>query len=137
MLRYSEILVLVLTIALVAWLNLPKLLAPAFVLTIILFSVDRRRRGIWPWPSHDSSNGAISNQRPNYDLHAAFTCTAASGLCAVAGVMGYELSKRSRFFTGTAWSDDVIWWQVWVGVAFALVAVYFWRKGLRTLPASS
>ncbi len=50
MLRYSEILALALAIALVVWLNVPKLLAPAFVVTVILCPVNRWRRGVWPWP---------------------------------------------------------------------------------------
>jgi hypothetical protein len=29
----------------------------------------------------------------------------------------------------------VIWWQAWVGVAAAAVAIFFWRKGLDSLRA--
>jgi hypothetical protein len=54
MLRYSEIFILVLAIALVIWLNVPQLLAPAFLLTVVSFSVYRWHRGLWPWPSRVS-----------------------------------------------------------------------------------
>jgi hypothetical protein len=41
MLRPSELVVLALAITLIVWLNVPKLLAPAFVLTLILLSAYR------------------------------------------------------------------------------------------------
>jgi len=51
MLRYSEVVILILVVTLIVWLDLPKLLAPAFVLTIASFSAYRWYRGIWPWPA--------------------------------------------------------------------------------------
>jgi hypothetical protein len=56
MLRYSEIVILALVIALVVWLNVPNLLAPVFVVTVMLFSVDRWHRGVWPWPPRKRSH---------------------------------------------------------------------------------
>jgi hypothetical protein len=50
MLRYVELVVLALVIALGVWLNMPTLLAPAFVLTVMLLSAYRWYRGVWPWP---------------------------------------------------------------------------------------
>ena len=50
MLRYPEIAILILVITLIIWLDVPKLLAPAFVLAISAFSAWRWHRGIWPWP---------------------------------------------------------------------------------------
>jgi hypothetical protein len=43
------VLVVGLVIALIVWLKLPRLLWPAFILALILLSVDRWRRGIYPW----------------------------------------------------------------------------------------
>lgn len=54
--RLFAVLVLVLAIALIVWLNLPKLLWPAFILTLILLSVDRWRRGVYPWPPRKRPN---------------------------------------------------------------------------------
>jgi hypothetical protein len=51
MLRYSEAAILILVIALIIWLNVPMLLAPAVVLTVAAFSGWRWYRGIWPWPA--------------------------------------------------------------------------------------
>ena len=48
--RLSEVAVLVLVITLVVWLDLPKLLWPAFIVAVVLLSIDRWRRGIYPWP---------------------------------------------------------------------------------------
>ncbi len=56
MLKPFELVVLALVIALIVWLNVPKLLAPAFVLALILLSAYRRHRGHWPWPPRSSSN---------------------------------------------------------------------------------
>jgi hypothetical protein len=56
MLRYSEILVLALVIALVVWFDVPKFLAIAFVLTLVLLSAYRWRRGLQPWPPRGQSH---------------------------------------------------------------------------------
>ena len=50
MLRPSEVLVLGLVITLIVWLDVPALLAPAFVVTIIGCSAYRWRCGRLPWP---------------------------------------------------------------------------------------
>jgi hypothetical protein len=52
MLRYGELAVLALVITLIVWMNVPMLLAPAFVATIVLFSGYRWCRGLWPWRPH-------------------------------------------------------------------------------------
>ena len=65
----------------------------------------------------------------------ALSLTAASVLFVVTGLVGYTLSKHDRFVAGTPWSSTVIWWQVGVGVALLPVAVYFWRRGVRSLAA--
>jgi hypothetical protein len=41
--------ILVLAIAAVVWLNQPQLLWPAFIVALVLISVDRWRRGVYPW----------------------------------------------------------------------------------------
>lgn len=55
-LRYSEIVAIGLVIALVVWLNMPKLLWPAVIVTTVLCSVDRWWRGVYPWPPRKRSN---------------------------------------------------------------------------------
>jgi hypothetical protein len=47
----------------------------------------------------------------------------------IAGLAGYNLSKRSRYLTGSAWTDGVIWWEVVVGLILVPVAIYFLRRG--------
>jgi hypothetical protein len=56
MLRYSEIAILILVVTLIIWLNVPMLLAPAFLLTVAAFSAWRWHRGIWPWPPRRKEN---------------------------------------------------------------------------------
>lgn len=66
-------------------------------------------------------------------IPAAFSATTVSLLYLAAGISGYRVERRVRFFTddATAWSGTVIWWEVGVGAALIPVAVYFWRKASR------
>lgn len=63
----------------------------------------------------------------------AFTTTAVGVLFMAAGVMGYSLDRRERFVTGVTWTDHIIWWEIAVGTVALLLAVGFWRSGLRWL----
>jgi hypothetical protein len=54
--RLFGVVAVVLVITLIVWLNLPKLLWPAFILTLIVLSVDRWRRGVYPWPPRKGPN---------------------------------------------------------------------------------
>ena len=66
----------------------------------------------------------------------AFSMTAASALYLVAGFIGYTLDRHDRFVAHSAWAGGVIWSQVVIGALLALVALYFWRRGLRRLHAT-
>jgi hypothetical protein len=66
-------------------------------------------------------------------LWLAFTSSATALLFVGAGLLGYNLSRHSRFIAGTAWSDTVIWWEVWTGLAAAALSVLFWRAGVRSI----
>ena len=48
--------VVALAISLVVWLNQPQLLWPMFIVALIVLSVDRWRRGVYPWPPRDRHN---------------------------------------------------------------------------------
>ena len=61
MLRPSELVVLAVVIALITWLNMPRLLAPAFVVTLILLSAHRWHRGLWPWPPRDRQSDQLDS----------------------------------------------------------------------------
>jgi hypothetical protein len=54
--RLFGLLALVVVISLVVWLNMPKLLWPAFILTLVGISADRWRRGVYPWPPRKSAH---------------------------------------------------------------------------------
>jgi hypothetical protein len=95
------------------------------VLTVVLFLA------AWTWVFYKQSGGRIWSP-----LWIAFSATTLAALFIVSGTIGYTLSKRARFTTGTAWSDTVIWWEIAVGIAAALVAIYFWRRGLRSIRTS-
>ena len=63
----------------------------------------------------------------------AITATATAVLFVVSGSIGYTLSRHDRFIAQTAWTDGVIWSQVWVGLIAAALAVVLWRRALRSI----
>ena len=69
-------------------------------------------------------------------LWMAFSTTAAAVLFLVAGSIGYTLSKHDRFVDDTASAGGVIWWEIGVGLGTALLAAYFWRRGLQKIRAA-
>jgi hypothetical protein len=62
----------------------------------------------------------------------AFNFTIGAAGLLITGLIGFHVG-RYRSTSGSRWSDDYIWWQVWMGLALACVAVWFWRKGLREI----
>jgi hypothetical protein len=68
-------------------------------------------------------------------LWGAFTATAVAILFVVAGAGGYRL-ERGVPFTIAAWSGTVLWSEIWGGIGVALIAIYLWRRGLRSLRRS-
>lgn len=86
----------------------------------------------WHWFLHRASRGRMWSP-----LWMAFSATAVAMLFIGAGAIGYALGAQERLVEGTAWSDQVIWWQVGVGVAFVPLAALLWRIGLRSLSRTS
>jgi hypothetical protein len=87
----------------------------------------------WFWRTNywfGSSPAARSMRRP---LPMAFSATAMSALFLVSGASGWRLSKQARFVAGTGWSESVIWWQVGVGLALLVLAVFLFRRGVRDM----
>jgi hypothetical protein len=87
--------------------------------------------GLWGRFLHATSAGRASSP-----LWGAFTATAVAILFVVAGTVGYKLDHGVPFTISTAWSGRVLWSEIWVGAGAALVAVYLWRVGLRSLRTS-
>ena len=67
----------------------------------------------------------------------ALTATATALLFVVSGSIGYTLSRHDRFAAHTAWTDGVIWPQVWIGFAAGALAVLLWRRALRSIRSDS
>ena len=86
----------------------------------------------WSWRFHSWSNSPTA-RRSRSPLSLGFTATAASALFLIAGITGLNLSQRSRFFSGTAWTGAVSWWEVLVGALLVPVAVYLVRRGVRDI----
>jgi hypothetical protein len=51
-----------------------------------------------------------------------------------AGAIGYEIKKSNWSFVSGEWASGPVWWEIWLGAISLVFAVYFWRKGLRSLP---
>jgi hypothetical protein len=86
----------------------------------------------WHWLLYRRSRGRTSSS-----LWGAFTATAVAMLFVVAGALGYRLEGGVPFTIATAWSGTVLWSEIWVGTGVALIAIYFWRRGLRSLRRST
>jgi len=72
----------------------------------------------------------LSGRRAWDPLWLAFSTTAGALVFVVAGAIGYRLDRHDRFVAHTAWAGAIIWWQVAVGGGLALMAWFFWRRGL-------
>jgi hypothetical protein len=70
----------------------------------------------------------VARHRHN-PLWLGFTMTAASLLFLISGFIGFNLSRRDRFLTGTAWSESIIWWEVAMGAAILPIAAYLLYRG--------
>lgn len=79
----------------------------------------------------------LSRGRMWTPLWMAFGATSTSILFLVAGTLGINLSKHQRFLTGNAPSSGVIWWEVGIGVALAILSLFFWRRGVRSIQSAS
>jgi hypothetical protein len=64
-------------------------------------------------------------------LWLAFSSTFAAALCLISGSMGFRLDRRASFLAGSRWSDTVVWSEIAIGVAFAALAVFYWRRAIR------
>lgn len=84
--------------------------------------------GAWEFLFYKQSGGRTLSW-----LWSAFGTTAASAMYLVAGAIGYTLNRHDRFITHTAWAGHVIWSEIGLGVALALVATFCWHKGLQRL----
>ncbi len=74
----------------------------------------------------------LSRGRMWTPLWLAFSATAASIMFIVAGTIGYNLDRHSRFVARTPWSPAVIRWEVGVGLVLAVLSAFLWRHGVRS-----
>jgi len=74
--------------------------------------------------------------RPDHPLWPAFNATAGAALFIATGTTGYNLNNLEVAATGTRWAGTVIWWELGIGLALVPVAVYYWRKGLRSVASA-
>ncbi len=63
----------------------------------------------------------------------ACSTTALAALLLGAGVSGRTVSRHDAFVAGTPWTGAVIWWQVAAGLLLLMLAVWLWRRAIRSL----
>ena len=85
----------------------------------------------WHFFFYKRSGGRICSP-----LWIAFGTTTGAAIFLVAGCIGYILDRHDRFVARTAWAGGVIWSEVSIGLVMTLVAMYFWRKDLRSIRAT-
>jgi len=73
----------------------------------------------------------LSRGRMWSPLWLAFSATATSILFMVAGAIGYQLDRHARFIAPHQPFSGVIWWEVGVGLAVAVLAAIMWRRAAR------
>ena len=121
MMRPAELAALALVITLVVWFEVPSLLAPAFVVTIVLLSAYRWYQGRWPWPERPPT-------RPSPAYAMVFSALALGAFLLVTGAIGYTVDRHNAFVAGTPWGDAPVWRQVIAGVGMLLLGVYGSRR---------
>ena len=72
---------------------------------------------LWWWPG-----------RPGYEYKRVISAGAFGLLFLVAGLVGWTLSTHDAFVARTQWAEGPIWWQVAVGIALLLLAVFWARR---------
>jgi drug/metabolite transporter (DMT)-like permease len=82
----------------------------------------------WNFLIYKQSGGRLWNP-----LWMAFSLTAVAVISVGAGAIGYTLDRHDRFVAHTAWTGHVIWSEIATGFVAGLVALYFWRRGLRRI----
>ena len=81
----------------------------------------------WSWQFH------FWSRRSRSPLWLGFSAAGTSALFLIAGLIGWNLSKHSRFVAGSGWTERVIWWEVAVGLVLVPVAVHLLRRGVRDI----
>ena len=85
----------------------------------------------WHWFLYRKTGG-----RSLSPLWIAFSTTTLASIFLIAGAAGYRITGGVPFTVPSAWTGRVIWSQILVGTGVALVAGFFWRRGLRSLRTS-
>jgi hypothetical protein len=111
--------------------GLSLLMALALVGLLITLSRADARRMASRGNGGGGRGGTYGSRRLAYytPMGYAFSTTFLAAVHLIAGLIGYRLNRGH----GNRWSESVIWWEVWVGLAAAAVAVYLWRRGLRDI----
>jgi hypothetical protein len=100
---------------------LPYLVVAAIIAAVIA----------WSWQFH------FWSPRSRNPLWYGFSATGTSALFLIAGLIGWDLRTHKQLVTGITRTGDVIWWEVWVGLALVPLAIYLLWRGVRNLDMQS
>jgi len=66
--------------------------------------------------------------RPGWQYQRVFSVGFGGLLFLVSGLIGWDLQYSHGWFQGTKWVDAPIWWEIGVGTALLLLAVFWARR---------
>lgn len=86
----------------------------ALVIAAMIVSTRYHRRG---WPG-----------QPGWQFQRVFSVGIPGLVLIVAGLIGWDLQYVRGWFQGTTWANEPIWWQVRLGAALLLLAIFWARR---------
>jgi hypothetical protein len=66
--------------------------------------------------------------RPGWQYQRVFSVGFAGLLFFGAGLIGWDLKYSHGWFQGTQWVDGPVWWQIGLGAALLLLAIFWARR---------
>jgi hypothetical protein len=94
--------------------NYELLALVGIVIAVLALGTRHHRRG---WPG-----------RSGWQYHRVFSVGFAGLLLLIAGVIGWDLQHSRGVFQGSAWVEEPIWWQIRLGIALLLLAIFWARR---------
>ena len=94
--------------------DLQLLILIAAMMAVVVLATKQHSRS---WPG-----------RPGWQYQRVFSVGFAGLLFFVAGLIGWDLKYSHGWFQGTKWVDGPVWWQIGLGAALLLLAIFWARR---------
>jgi hypothetical protein len=73
----------------------------------------------------------VAQENRAHTFQLAFTLAVVGIVFCAAGVAGYDLGNSAFLLAADRSADDVIWWEIYFGIGFAVGAVYLGKTADR------